>query len=91
LAAGSLPVAGEESLDATTASLERTWLGLRISEGLDAATLSDRQWALAAEWTRQGWARMPDGRVQLTAEGWLLLDRLAVELDDAGPGTPRSA
>lgn len=85
---GRMPVAGEESLDADTASLERTWLGLRIAEGLDATTLNERQQSLAAQWERQGWAGSLAGRLRLTAEGWLLLDRLAVELDAAGrPGT----
>ncbi len=86
LSAGSLPVAGEESLDTETASLERTWLGLRTAEGLDATGLNERQRALADEWTRQGWARIVAGRLRLTAGGWLLLDRLAVELEGAGPG-----
>jgi hypothetical protein len=38
---------------------------------------------VAEQWRRQGWAAVAADRVTLTARGWLLLDRLAVELDAA--------
>jgi oxygen-independent coproporphyrinogen III oxidase len=91
LAAGTMPVAGEESVDAEAASLERTWLGLRTADGLEAATLTGPQRSMAAGWVRQGWARMREDRLQLTVEGWLLLDRLAVELEGAGRESPAPA
>jgi len=85
LAAGEPPVAGEEVLSADTRTLEQTWLGLRTADGLDAGALSGRQLGRAEAWADQGWARIERGRVRLTSLGWLLLDRLAVELDSAGP------
>jgi len=60
-------------------ALERTWLGLRTTAGLP--DLSTRQAMLARSWESAGWAELTQGRVRLTARGWLLLDRLAVELD----------
>jgi hypothetical protein len=67
-----------------TAELERIWLGLRTAEGLDRGTLDDGQRSLAGEWERAGWAVADPERLRLTVDGWLLLDRLAVELDAAG-------
>ena len=37
--------------------------------------------AIVERWRGAGWAEVEEGRVRLTAEGWLLLDRLAVELE----------
>jgi hypothetical protein len=34
-------------------------------------------------WCDRGWARWLDDRIMLTPRGWLLLDRLVVELDGA--------
>jgi hypothetical protein len=39
--------------------------------------------ALAGRWEAAGWARAVEGVLRLTAEGWLLLDRLAVEMAEA--------
>lgn len=79
---GSRPVAESERLDAEARELERIWLGLRTADGLPLAELTPAQRALAADWERSGWAQA-DERVRLTPDGWLLLDRLAVELDAA--------
>ncbi|MFO7892351.1 MAG: radical SAM family heme chaperone HemW [Longimicrobiales bacterium] len=84
--AGELPRSDTERLTAEAAKLERIWLGLRTADGLDRAVLGARQEALAADWERAGWAVIDEDRVRLTPEGWLLLDRLAVELDTAGTG-----
>jgi oxygen-independent coproporphyrinogen III oxidase len=81
LAAGRLPVDGEEVVDDETAALERVWLLLRTDRGYplsDAADEAVRK--LVPTWTERGWAREEEGALRLTAEGWLLLDRLAVEL-----------
>lgn len=80
LAAGSLPVDGEERLDAAAAAMERIWLGLRTSAGLRATGLGERQRALAERWRAAGHAAADPGRVRLTATGWLLLDSLALEM-----------
>jgi len=83
--AGRLPLAGAERLPARSRRLERLWLALRTDAGLPVATLSPAAQALAARWRAQGWAEQRDGRLRLTATGWLLLDRLALELCDAAP------
>jgi hypothetical protein len=66
-----------------SARLERVWLGLRTSRGLETGELTGGAARLAALWEARGWATTGGGRLRLTAEGWLLLDRLAVELDEA--------
>ena len=42
------------------------------------------------DWIRRGLAGKDEDRIRLTARGWLVLDTLAVELDEAlgdpGPG-----
>lgn len=81
LLAGRSPEEGREQIDAATQALEATWLGLRTNVGLDLGARSDEARALVREWERAGLARVSGGRVRLTASGWLLLDRLAVELD----------
>lgn len=81
---GRLPVEDEERVDADEAALERVWLGLRTDGGYPLADTSLAQHALAGEWSRRGWAQVADGTLRLTPEGWLLLDRLAVELASAG-------
>lgn len=83
LAAGRLPLGGEERVDADDAALERVWLALRTDGGLPLRDTTEAQRRLAATWTERGWARVGDGVLRLSADGWLLLDRLAVELASA--------
>jgi oxygen-independent coproporphyrinogen-3 oxidase len=83
LRAGRLPVEDEERVDETEATLERAWLLLRTDGGYPLAGASPEERALADAWTRRGLARSDGGTLRLTAEGWLLLDRLAVELASA--------
>jgi oxygen-independent coproporphyrinogen-3 oxidase len=80
---GESPEEGREELTTSDASLERVWLGLRASEGLELSALSAAQQARAGEWERSGLAERSEGMVRLTRQGWLLLDRLAVELEGA--------
>jgi oxygen-independent coproporphyrinogen III oxidase len=71
---GAAVVEGSEYLTDEAIALEEAYLGLRTSGGYPAARLP--QDAIAA-WTGAGWARRDgDGRVRLTAEGWLRLDAL---------------
>ncbi len=81
LADGRSPRADLERVDEAAARLERMWLGLRTAAGVSRAELSPEQWDLTEMWRWQGWAVADAGRVRLTPSGWLLLDRLAVELD----------
>lgn len=78
------PVADRETVTGPEARLEEVWLALRTDRGLPADRLAtDAALALTDRWTRAGLARMLERRLVLTPEGWLLLDRLAVELDEA--------
>jgi oxygen-independent coproporphyrinogen III oxidase len=81
--AGELPLDGREVIDDGAERLETAWLGLRTSTGVPVSTLSPRQQGMADEWMRQGWGRTDEGAFKLTAKGWLLLDRLSVEMASA--------
>lgn len=84
---GMLPVEDWEELSPEAVRLERLWLGLRTATGLDAGCLGPPGRRLWQRWLDEGLARAHPSRVQLTAEGWLLLDRLALEMDETdGPG-----
>lgn len=78
---GDSPVHEEEVLDAEATRLERAWLSLRTDRGVAERGLGDGAQSLMATWLREGWAVQEAGRIRLTASGWLLLDRLSVELD----------
>ncbi|MGK2963852.1 MAG: radical SAM family heme chaperone HemW [Gemmatimonadaceae bacterium] len=68
---------GEEKLSEGNRASERVYLGLRTITGLRA---SERDLVAAEEWLSPGWARIDDGVVRLTPEGWLRLDSLAAGL-----------
>lgn len=75
--------AGEERLGPVESRLEGIWLGLRTDEGVPRSELGTRQLERVGEWRQRGWVESDPDRVRLSLEGWLLLDRLAVELDGA--------
>lgn len=83
LAEGRSPRAEHECVDDAAARLEQLWLGLRTAAGLARAELSPGQRRVSDVWQLEGWAAADTERVRLTPRGWLLLDRLAVELDGA--------
>jgi oxygen-independent coproporphyrinogen-3 oxidase len=83
VSAGRRPLENSETLDDAAARLEAIWLGLRHDRGYPRAAMSSGQIELAKVWERQGWAVGERDAVRLTTDGWLLLDRLAVELDGA--------
>lgn len=74
---------GRERLDAAALRLERIWLGLRTSRGLELEGLPTGARGVVRSWVRQGLAAATEAKVRLTTNGWLLLDRLTVELDEA--------
>lgn len=81
--AGRVPTADREELDAAAERLERIWLGLRTREGLEVTWREgDGAADVVAGWVRDGLASAAAERVALTARGWLVLDRLTVELDE---------
>jgi oxygen-independent coproporphyrinogen-3 oxidase len=82
LAAGRSVVEAEEVLTPAQRALERLYLALRTSAGLELATLGPR--APLARWAERGWVECGPDRVRCTAEGWLRLDALVSDLTEAG-------
>jgi oxygen-independent coproporphyrinogen-3 oxidase len=80
---GQLALDGHEVVTAGTAGLEQAWLGLRTRAGVPLSGLSERQTTLAQVWASRGWGVTQNDAFRLTPEGWLLLDRLSVELASA--------
>ncbi len=78
---GASPVAEEERLDDEAYRLERVWLGLRTRSGVPRPEIGSPADVLVSEWRSGGLAECFGERVRLTAEGWLVLDRLAVDLE----------
>jgi oxygen-independent coproporphyrinogen-3 oxidase len=85
VAEGGLAVVESEALDAAAERLEAIWLGMRTTEGYRPARWDAGMVRLAADWEKEGWATSSNETLRLTTEGWLLLDKLAVELDKAAP------
>ncbi len=76
---GRNPVAGEESLDDEALDLERLYLGLRTTGGVPASWIPE---ADRREWSAAGWLSAErNGRLSLTADGWLRLDSLVSHLN----------
>lgn len=80
IAAGAMPVDDQEVVDEESGALEAVWLGLRTAEGYPLDRLTAGARARVQEWERQKLAILHDGCVALTAAGWLLLDRLSLDL-----------
>ncbi len=83
IAAGRLPTDGEETVDEDTGGLERAWLRLRTDQGWPMRDAGEAVRRLASAWIAGGWAAERGGRLRLTAEGWMLLDTLAVQMASA--------
>lgn len=83
LLAGESVEGERESIDDEAAELERVWLGLRTTKGLTVDGGRSAAWALADRWSVDGLASRQGDTIRLTPQGWLLLDGLAVELDQA--------
>ncbi|HEX2209175.1 MAG TPA: hypothetical protein VHG93_15955, partial [Longimicrobium sp.] len=77
------PTEDEETVDEDTGGLERAWLLLRTDQGWPMEDAGDAVRRLAAQWMERTLAAERDGRLRLTAEGWLLLDTLAVQMASA--------
>ncbi|MEO5510428.1 MAG: radical SAM family heme chaperone HemW [Longimicrobiales bacterium] len=77
-------VSEDEVVSGETLSLERIWLGLRARPGLrvagGAVILTSAQRRLVDSWRVAGLVEERDGFVLPTTAGWMVLDRLAVEL-----------
>lgn len=82
VAEGRSPEESRERIDEAAARLEAIWLGLRSQEGIPVPAEVSKVGDTVKGWLAQGLAVESDGRVRLTAEGWLLLDELTVDLVD---------
>lgn len=84
---GEIPVAGRENVSDEQRVIEEVWLRLRTDRGLEVEGFTPEQMRKVESWMRQGWAQVDDGVLRLSAEGWLLLDRLAADLvpDEPAP------
>ncbi len=80
VAGGRSPESARESLGDDQLDLERIWLGLRTVRGLPRPERGTPQHRTVDQWVRAGWAEATGERIRLTPRGWLLLDRLAVDL-----------
>jgi oxygen-independent coproporphyrinogen-3 oxidase len=74
---------GREEVDSEAAALERAWLELRTARGIESPAKGSQSEAVTKRWRAARLADVTDGRVRLTTLGWLELDRLALELDEA--------
>ena len=83
---GESPEAGRETIDDDARRLENVWLSLRTDRGLPLADLPSRTSAMVERWLGAHLAAMNGDRLRLTAEGWLVLDRLTVDLDECLAG-----
>lgn len=82
-------LAEDEIVSGEAHALERVWLGLRARPGLEVAGLTVGQRGKLGKWASDGLLDIEHGRALPTTSGWLVLDRLAVELSEAaerGPG-----
>lgn len=73
-------VAEDEIVSGDARALEQIWLGLRARPGLETAGLGAAQRAMIAKWSAEGLVDVENGHALPTTSGWLVLDRLAVEL-----------
>jgi len=71
-----------ETIDAEAHLLERVWLGLRTRTGVPTPEAGSSAELVTRRWQSEELAIEHEGRIRLTAGGWLLLDRLAIELAD---------
>ena len=77
LRGGRDPIAGSETIGREEQDLERVYLGLRTTTGLD---LREHERALVTPWIAAGWATLDGSRLLLTPLGWLRLDSLSAAL-----------
>ena len=76
-----LPVDDQEALDAGNVRLERIWLGLRTRRGISLRDLPASARDRAEGWEEGALAVLEGSVVRLTPRGWLVMDRLTIELD----------
>ena len=75
------PLEDEEELDVGKVRLERIWLGLRTTRGISLQDLPPSARNRAARWEKSSLAVAEGNVLRLTPRGWLVMDRLTVELE----------
>jgi oxygen-independent coproporphyrinogen-3 oxidase len=75
------PVDDEEELDVGKVRLERIWLGLRTRRGISLQDLPSSARDRTARWEENALAVAEGNVVRLTPKGWLVMDRLTVEME----------
>ena len=80
-AGSSLPVDDEEELGLSEVRLERIWLGLRTRRGISLRELPSSARDRVRCWEGDDLAVTEGDVVRLTPMGWLVMDRLTLELD----------
>ncbi len=75
------PVDDEEELDVGKVRLERIWLGLRTRRGISLRDLPSSARDRAARWVESALAVAEGNVLRLTARGWLVMDRLTLEME----------
>ena len=75
------PVDDEEELGVGEVRLERIWLGLRTRRGISLRDLPSSARDRTARWEEGALAVSKGSVLRLTPRGWLVMDRLTVELD----------
>ncbi len=75
------PLEDEEELDVGKVRLERIWLGLRTTRGISLQDLPASARNRAARWEKSSLAVAEGNVLRLTPRGWLVMDRLTVELE----------
>ncbi len=75
------PLEDEEELDVGKVRLERIWLGLRTTRGISLQDLPSSARNRAARWEKSSLAVAEGNVLRLTPRGWLVMDRLTVELE----------
>lgn len=84
VSSGRVPWVDEDRPDDAGLRLERVWLELRTDAGLARSSLGSEAAGKAVDrWERAGLIHRDPERVRMTAEGWLVLDSLVLELDRA--------
>ena len=75
---GSVPVAGEESVEGSEARLERVFLAVRTARGISMEAVDPA--APVTEYVEEGLVAVGDGRLTLTERGMFLASEIALAL-----------
>jgi oxygen-independent coproporphyrinogen-3 oxidase len=81
--AGESVVDDTETIDGDAARLERIWLALRRDTGVETEGLPGPALERIERWERDGLGARHGGRFRLEPRGWLVMDRLTIELEEA--------